>query len=180
MVALWNNVNLWPCIFPLFLPIPISPMASNETPAVHTPSRRAVLVRALAAATVAAVPRAASSLEQVGADFKPEQRWYEAAASMERLARSWGDQPYGAVLVAGGVVIGNGPSRVVKLGDSSAHAEREAIRDAQQRLGQSSLADSVLYSTSRPCRICEAAAAEANVARMIYGAELHDAGAPRR
>ena len=98
---------------------------------------------------------------------------------MERLARSWGDQPYGAVLVSGGAVIGEGPSRVVKLGDPAAHAEREAIRDAQRRLGRSSLSGSTLYSTSRPCRLCEAAAAAANVARMVYGEGLHDAGAPR-
>jgi tRNA(Arg) A34 adenosine deaminase TadA len=99
---------------------------------------------------------------------------------MERLARSWGGQPYGAVLVCGGAVIGNGPSRVVQLGDPTAHAEREAIRDAQRRLGRDSLAGSVLYSTSRPCRACESAAAEADVARMFYGPDLHDAGEPKR
>jgi len=37
----------------------------------------------------------------------------------------------------------------------------------------------VLYSTSRPCGACEAAAAAAGVARMIHGAALADAGAPR-
>lgn len=155
-------------------------MRTTEAPRVHTPLRRAFLVRAAAVAAGASVPRTASSDQQAGPVFKPEQRWYAAAASMERLARSWGDQAYGAVLVAGGAIIGNGPSRVVKLGDPTAHAESEAIRDAQRRLGQGALARSVLYSTSRPCRKCEAAAAEANVARMIYGAELIDAGAPKR
>lgn len=98
---------------------------------------------------------------------------------MERLARSWGDQSYGAVLVSGETLIGNGPSRVVQRADPTAHAEREAIRDAQRRLGQHRLAGSVLYSTSRPCRMCEAAAADAGVSRMFYGAELTDAGEPR-
>ena len=99
---------------------------------------------------------------------------------MQRLATSTGDQPYGAVLVADGAIIGEGPSRVVILGDPTAHAEREAIRDAQRRLGRTDLSGSVLYSTSRPCRMCEAAAAEANVARMIHGTDLDDAGPPRR
>jgi tRNA(adenine34) deaminase len=129
---------------------------------------------------MASVPRVAAALEPLAADFKPERRWYDAAVAMEQLARSWGDQPYGAVLVAAGAVIGEGPSRVVQRGDPSAHAEREAIRDAQRRLGRSSLAGSTLYSTSRPCRLCEIAAAEAEVARMIHGPELQDAGAPRR
>ena len=110
----------------------------------------------------------------------PKRRWFEAAEAMRQLALSGGDQSYGAILVLGGTVVGEGPSRVIRNSDPDAHAEREAIRDAQRRLGVSNLAGSVLYSTSRPCRLCEAAAAEANVARMYFGPGLVDAGAPRR
>ncbi len=46
-----------------------------------------------------------------------------------------GDQAYGAVVVKDGRIIGFGPSRVVLKNDASAHAEREAIREAQARLG---------------------------------------------
>jgi len=141
--------------------------------------RRSVLARAVAGAALAFCWRLASSAERSDASSKPERRWIEAAASMKRLAESWGDQAYGAVLVRDGAIIGEGPSRVVKRGDPTAHAEREAIRDAQRRLGRTSLAGSVLYSTSRPCRQCEIAAAEAQVARMIYGEGLNDAGQPR-
>lgn len=141
--------------------------------------RRNALARAVAGAALLFVWRLASSAERSDAISKPERHWIEAAASMKRLAESWGDQAYGAVLVADGVIVGNGPSRVVKRGDPTAHAEREAIRDAQRRLGRTSLTGSVLYSTSRPCRQCEIAAAEAQVARMIYGEGLNDAGQPR-
>lgn len=110
----------------------------------------------------------------------PERRWYQAATEMKRLAESWGDQPYGAVLVLGGSIIGEGPSRVIKNSDVSAHAEREAIRDARRRLGRQQLVGSVLYSTSRPCSLCEAAAAEAGVSRMYFGPSLTDAGKPGR
>ncbi len=105
----------------------------------------------------------------------PDSRWYEAAASMKLLAESWGDQPYGAVLVMDGRLVGEGPSRVVKNQDPTAHAEREAIRDAQRRLGQSTLTGAVLYSTSRPCSLCEAAAVQAGVSRMYFGPALTDA-----
>jgi tRNA(adenine34) deaminase len=103
----------------------------------------------------------------------------EAAFRMRDEAMRAGDQAYGAVVVRDGRIIGFGPSRVVLKNDFSAHAEREAIREAQARLG-SDLAGCVLYSSSRPCSNCEAAAAEANVARMIYGREATDAGRPRR
>ena len=77
-----------------------------------------------------------------------------------------------------GVLVGRGPSRVVKNQDPDAHAEREAIRDAQHQLQRQRLTGAVLYSTSRPCSICEAAAAQAGVARMYFGPSLTDAGAP--
>lgn len=102
----------------------------------------------------------------------------DSAFAMKRLAQSWGDQAYGAVLVQGDKIIGEGPSRVVKLGNPDAHAEREAIADARRLLGAGALARSTLYSTSRPCALCETAAAEAGVARMIYGEALLDGGKP--
>lgn len=107
-----------------------------------------------------------------------QRRWYDAALRMQQLALSWGDQPYGAVLVLDQAIVGDGPSRVVRNNDPEAHAEREAIRDAQRRLGRASLTGSILYSTARPCRACETAAARAGVARMVFGPELRDAGAP--
>ena len=141
-------------------------------------SRRNVLARIMGAVLLLVGGRLAIA-ERSGDAYGGERRWYEAASAMKRLAESWGDQPYGAVLVADAAIIGEGPSRVVKLGDPSAHAEQEAIRDAQRRLGRTDLAGSVLYSTSRPCRRCETAAAVAGVSRMIYGEELRDAGPPR-
>lgn len=115
------------------------------------------------------------------ADAAPDaRRWYEAAEAMRRLALGWGDQPYGAVVVQGGRIVGEGPSRVVQRKDPSAHAEREAIRDARERFGAEALVGAVLYSTSRPCALCQAAAAEAGIARMIHGPHLQDAGAPVR
>ena len=108
----------------------------------------------------------------------PERRWHDAAEAMRRLALSRGDQPYGAVVVQGGRIVGEGPSRVVQRNDPDAHAEREAIRDARERFGAQVLHGAVLYSTSRPCARCEAVAARAGIARMIHGAGLVDAGAP--
>jgi tRNA(Arg) A34 adenosine deaminase TadA len=95
----------------------------------------------------------------------------------EAVAR--GDQPYGAVVVKDDRIIGYGPSRVVANNDATAHAEREAIRDAQAHLGTIDLSGCLLYSTSRPCPACERAAADARIVRMIHGAEATDAGSPR-
>jgi tRNA(adenine34) deaminase len=109
-----------------------------------------------------------------------EHREFIAAAfKMRDEAVRLGDQAYGAVVVKDERIIGYGPSRVVLKKDASAHAEREAIREAQARLGTIDLTGCVLYSTSRPCGACERAAADAKIARMIHGADATDAGPPR-
>ena len=137
-------------------------------------SRRTLFASAVALAACAVLPSARAQAVR----REPEHRWYEAAAEMKRLAQSWGDQPYGAVLVLDGALVGQGPSRVVQNQNPDAHAEREAIRDARQKLGRQWLTGAVLYSTSRPCGLCEAAAAQAGVTRMYFGSSLTDAGVP--
>ena len=69
-----------------------------------------------------------------------------AAFKMSDEAVRAGDQAYGAVVVKDGRIVGFGPSRVVLKKDWTAHAEREAIREAQARLGRADLAGCVLYS----------------------------------
>ena len=98
---------------------------------------------------------------------------------MRAKAIAAGDQPYGAVLVVGGEIVGWGPSRVVVDRNPDAHAERVALWDAQTRLGRRRLDGAVIYATSIPCAVCQRALAAAGVARMIFGPEGRDGGAPR-
>lgn len=99
---------------------------------------------------------------------------------MQREAVAAGDQPFGAVIVRAGAIVGYGPSRVVVDRNADAHAERVALWDAQRRLQTKDLAGAVMYSTARPCAACEQALAVANVERMYVGADANDAGKPRR
>jgi tRNA(Arg) A34 adenosine deaminase TadA len=105
-----------------------------------------------------------------------KQMFVAEAARMKREAITSGDQPFGAVVVMGDTIVGYGPSRVVVDRNPNAHAERVALWDAQRRLGTSDLSGAVIYSTSRPCSICENALAHINIERMFFGAEAIDAG----
>jgi len=134
-------------------------------------SRRAAMI-ATVAALLGIATRAKAAAPAEHRDF------IEAAFRMKAEAVRLGDQPFGAVVVKDGRIIGYGPSRVVLRQDPAAHAEREAIREAQARLG-TDLSGCLLYSTSRPCAACERAAAHAQIARMIHGADATDAGPPR-
>ena len=118
---------------------------------------------------------------RAAADAPAERAPFVAQAfEMRRRSIAAGDQAYGAVVVKDGRIIGFGPSRVVLKKDWTAHAEREAIREAQARLGRTDLSGCILYSSSRPCSECERAAAAANIDRMIFGSEATDAGRPRK
>jgi tRNA(Arg) A34 adenosine deaminase TadA len=106
------------------------------------------------------------------------QQAMQRARDLRDQAMRDGDQPYGAVVLREDRIVGEAPSRVVTAADPTAHAEMEAIRDAARRLGKRDLSGCVLVSTSRPCRMCEAAAAWAHITRMVHGDALIDAGAP--
>ena len=112
-------------------------------------------------------------------DAPGPQAFMDRAFAMRRRAEAAGDQPYGAVVVRDGRLVGEAPSAVVTSRDPTAHAEMAAIRDAASRLGRRDLGGCTLYSSSRPCPMCEAAASWAGIERMIHGAALADAGAPR-
>jgi tRNA(adenine34) deaminase len=100
-----------------------------------------------------------------------------AAFAMRDKAVAAGDQPYGAIVAREGAIVGWGPSRVRELGEWVGHAEREAMRDAQRRIGED-LSGCVMVSTSRPCGSCQRTAAQARLSRMYYGADATDAGKP--
>lgn len=103
----------------------------------------------------------------------------DRAFAMKRRAEAEGDQPYGAVVVLDGHIVAEAPSAVVTQGDPTAHAEMQAIRDGLRRIGGSSLTGAELYSSSRPCPMCEAAAFRAGIRRMVHGTALTNAGPPR-
>lgn len=148
--------------------------------------RRAVL----AAATTALVVKGSSvsaSTGTTGQELPPivqlqsatDMAFIERAFEMRQRAIELGDQAYGAVVVRDRMIIGQSWSLVVLDGDPTAHAEMAAIRNAARRTGNRNLDGAVMYSSSRPCPMCEAAAYWAGIERLIHGRAASDAGPPR-
>ena len=100
------------------------------------------------------------------------------AEGLRREAVEAGDQAFGAIVVKDGQVIGRGPSRVIQDNDPTAHAEMTAIRDASRTLASKDLRGCTMYSTSRPCAMCEAAAYWASLDDLVYGPDLSHVGKP--
>jgi guanine deaminase len=90
-----------------------------------------------------------------------------------RLARQnadRGEQPFGALVVRDGRVIGTGVSTILSDGDPTAHAEVAAVRDACVALGTLDLGGATIVCSCEPCPMCHAAAVIAGVSRIIYSA----------
>lgn len=148
----------------------------------NLPRRSLLTSSALAAFTIAApaTPALAKEPDPISQPSPPTPKSFMARAyEMRDAGVKLGDRPYGAVIVQGNRVVGQSWSRVVLDTDPSAHAEMAAIRDAARRLGRARLNGCILYASSRPCPMCEAAAYWAGIDGMVHGRGLTDAGAPR-
>ncbi len=108
-----------------------------------------------------------------------DSRFVAEAFLLRDMAVAAGDQPFGALIVMDGVIVGRGRSRVVTDRDENRHAERVALKDAQEQLGRTRLDGAIIYSSSIPCRICQPVLARAGVVRMVHGRDALDAGSPR-
>ncbi len=101
----------------------------------------------------------------------------EEALAEARKAPAHGDVPVGAVAVCGGRVVGRGHNRREVEGDPTAHAEILALRQAARTLGGWRLRGVTLYCTLEPCPMCAGALVQAQVDRLVYGADDPKAGA---
>ncbi len=94
----------------------------------------------------------------------------------ESAART-GAVPVGAVVVHGGVIVGEGANAAPGGHDPTAHAEIVALRDAAAHLAQDRLNECDLYVTLEPCAMCAGAIAHARIRRLYYGADDAKGGA---
>ena len=88
-----------------------------------------------------------------------------------------GTEPFGAVVVREGRIVGTGLNRSRLHSDPTSHGETEAIRDACRRLGTVDLRGCALYSSCEPCPMCVAAMGIAGISVLYYAAGMDQAGA---
>ncbi|WP_376873493.1 nucleoside deaminase [Albirhodobacter sp. R86504] len=88
-----------------------------------------------------------------------------------------GTEPFGAVVVKDGRIVGEGINRSLEKFDPTSHGETEAIRDACQRLKTVDLRGCEIYTSCEPCALCVAAMAIAGISKMYYAANLSQSDA---
>jgi tRNA(adenine34) deaminase len=108
---------------------------------------------------------------------RPHERWMRLALEEARIAAAEDEVPVGAIVVAGGRVIGSGHNQREQLNDPTAHAEMIALTQAAATLGSWRLEGCVLYVTLEPCPMCAGAILQARVPAVVWGAADPKAGA---
>ena len=99
-----------------------------------------------------------------------DEKYMRLAIEEAKLALKADEVPIGAIIVAGGRIVGRGHNLVETLVDVTAHAEIQAITAASSTIGGKYLNDCTLYVTVEPCPMCAGALAWSQIVRIVYGA----------
>lgn len=83
-----------------------------------------------------------------------------------------GTEPFGAVIVKDGKIVGEGLNHSLAHFDPTSHGETEAIRDACRNLKTVDLRGCELYTSAEPCALCVAAMVISGIGQMYYAASL--------
>lgn len=105
--------------------------------------------------------------------------YMQQALALAREAAREGEVPVGCVIVRGDEIVGRGRNRRESGKSALAHAELEAIAQANRNLDGWRLWECTLYVTLEPCPMCAGAIINARIPRVVYGARDEKYGACR-
>lgn len=84
-------------------------------------------------------------------------------------AFSANEVPIGAVVVKDGKIIARARNRVEEKKSVAAHAEFEAIHEAEKVLNDWRMSDCTIYVTKEPCPMCAGMLINARIGRIVFG-----------
>ncbi len=97
-----------------------------------------------------------------------DEDFMRVAFALARQARARGDEPFGAVLSEGGVVIYHSHNRIYELADPTAHAELTLISEYCRAQRRFSLEGCTLYASTEPCPMCAGAIHWSRISRVVF------------
>ena len=105
-----------------------------------------------------------------------DEQMMHLALELAEEAAAEGEVPVGCVITLDDRVVGKGRNRRERGKSALAHAELEAIVEANRTLGGWRLWQCTLYVTLEPCPMCAGAIINARIPRVVYGAKDAKAG----
>jgi len=89
---------------------------------------------------------------------------------LAKEAQKNNEVPVGSLIMKDNKIIANSYNSSIKLNDPTAHAEINVIREACIKNNNYRIKDSILYTSLEPCLMCLAAACEARIDLIVFGA----------
>ena len=106
-------------------------------------------------------------------DALDHEYFMQQALQEAELAYQEGERPIGAVIVHEGRVIGRGRAQHRRRKSEIAHAEMNALLQAEQYIQAHTHGDCVLYTTVEPCVMCLGAIVMSDIDHIVYALADH-------
>lgn len=100
-----------------------------------------------------------------------DQKFMKEAYKEALAAEKRGECPVGAVLVKNGTIIARAGNEELAAKDPTAHAEMLCLRRAGKHLGTHVFDECTMYTTLWPCPMCQGAMLQAQIPRVVSGAQ---------
>lgn len=98
-----------------------------------------------------------------------DEKFMKRAIELSEIAKSKGEDPFGAVLVKDGEIIFESYDGCIEFCDPTMHAERRLISEYCSNNHVISLEGCTIYSSTEPCSMCSGAIHWAKISRVVYG-----------
>ncbi len=102
-------------------------------------------------------------------DATNHEPWIRIAVRLAREARERGDEPFGALLVHGGVSVMEARNAVNTANDITQHPELVLATRARRELDPEIIAEVTMYTSTEPCPMCAGAIYWAGIPKVVYG-----------
>ncbi|GAB6109047.1 nucleoside deaminase [Fusibacter bizertensis] len=98
-----------------------------------------------------------------------DEKYIRRANQLANIAKSKGEDPFGAVLVRNNEIIYESYDGCIEFCDPTFHAEKRLISEYCRKNNVISLEDCTLYSSTEPCSMCSGAIHWAKISRLVFG-----------
>lgn len=108
--------------------------------------------------------------------IRSDEYFMKQAILQAKKALLYNEVPIGCVIVYDGIIVARGYNRRITDKSTLSHAELNAIKKANKKLGDWRLEDCTMYVTLEPCQMCAGAIVQSRISKVVIGCMNPKAG----
>lgn len=107
---------------------------------------------------------------------RTDEYFMKQAILQAKKALLYNEVPIGCVIVHDGIIIARGYNKRITDKSTLSHAELNAIKKANKKIGDWRLEDCTMYVTLEPCQMCAGAIVQSRISKVVIGCMNPKAG----